>query len=106
MMPSRNGGVGGLCPIAKVQCSFGLLRFLEQHLPIRTRWQYCRLVADILCPRNDPMLKGELLFHAAALETHGGTRLVGNTRDSMLYWNTSSNAEQDYQRLHPMLCGL
>jgi hypothetical protein len=48
-----------------MHCRFGLLDFLEQHISLRARWENCGLLPYLFSPRDNPILKSDLMLEAA-----------------------------------------
>jgi hypothetical protein len=48
-----------------MHCRFGLLDFLEQHISLRARWEHCGLLPYLFSPRDNPILKCDLMVEAA-----------------------------------------
>jgi hypothetical protein len=44
---------------------FGLPHFLEQHVSLWTWWKHCGLRPYLFSPRDNPILKDELMFDTA-----------------------------------------
>jgi hypothetical protein len=48
--------------VLQMHCRFGLLHFLEQRIAVSARWKFCGLRSHLFGPRDNPILKGELMF--------------------------------------------
>jgi hypothetical protein len=47
-----------------MHCRFGLLDFLQQQIPLWARWEHCGFLPYRFGPRDNPLLKGDLMVEA------------------------------------------